>query len=175
MRGEQKKKRRQRQTAEGSPPLARGTAVLAKIHQIVVRITPACAGNRGGRMISVITPQDHPRLRGEQAFSLLLSSSRLGSPPLARGTVFTTPRTRGGLGITPACAGNSCFRPHAGGYAEDHPRLRGEQLYGYFVGNRLRGSPPLARGTVLKNHNNSRKARITPACAGNRYMRSRSI
>ena len=51
---------------EGSPPLARGTVILFVLGFDMVRITPACAGNRAFLLSSSARFWDHPRLRGEQ-------------------------------------------------------------------------------------------------------------
>ena len=113
---------------------------------------------------------DHPRLRGEQCLLIHSQSSGIGSPPLARGTGTCPPCRYWARRITPACAGNSrpcCGSTKAGG---DHPRLRGEQLRRAFRKRQYAGSPPLARGTVLRFRGRIRRRGITPACAGNRRM-----
>ena len=51
--------------------------------------------------------QDHPRVCGEQKTSFRASSRGAGSPPRVRGTVLILLLGVKGLGITPACAGNS--------------------------------------------------------------------
>ena len=107
-------------------------------------------------------------MRGEQSVLTRGKTPRVGSPPLARGTVYRTspPRARGG--ITPACAGNSAtvsVQPHFG---QDHPRLRGEQLTRAGRVVREMGSPPLARGTARRYAHGVLLPGITPACAGNR-------
>ena len=69
-------------------------------------------------------------------------------------------------GITPAYAGSSlaarCFpaRPW------DHPRVRGEQLHDRYRKGDGIGSPPRARGAVLRWMMVSEEVGITPACAG---------
>ena len=50
----------------------------------------------------------------------------------------------------------------------DHPRLRGEQYIAYIVRLLGKGSPPLARGTGLRQGGCAHYHGITPACAGNR-------
>ena len=72
----------------GSPPLARGTVVVLKSVEVERGITPACAGNRPWRRRQKNEAKDHPRLRGEQFLSFAASLRQMGSPPLARGTVF---------------------------------------------------------------------------------------
>ena len=72
--------------AQGSPPLARGTVCPLRFVVISCGITPARAGNRGGRAIIKLIIEDHPRSRGEQ--------------PIGGGNIT------GVIGITPARAGN---------------------------------------------------------------------
>mgnify|MGYP007011902323 CR=1 FL=1 len=95
----------------GSPPLARGTGDLSAYHPIDNGITPACAGNSLDKKESRMGIRDHPRLRGEQSRAPVIHSARGGSPPLARGTGGFCPLLYRGFRITPACAGNSAFRP----------------------------------------------------------------
>ena len=127
LRGEQMKMYVDIATGEGSPPLARGTAIGTFAALAAAGITPACAGNSCTRIRLPRPVRDHPRLRGEQrAFSSILLRD-LGSPPLARGTEYrnwlTLPRRR----ITPACAGNRKMLDETVKTMRDHPRLRGEQ------------------------------------------------
>ena len=154
--------------ALGSPPLARGTDAARGHLCAAAGITPACAGNSG--CSAGVTPSrwDHPRLRGEQASSMTLTSRVIGSPPLARGTVRTGIFQPVNSGITPACAGNSNLVIYQCHKAGDHPRLRGEQSFSIFYSLRGLGSPPLARGTEREPQHEELEARITPACAGNR-------
>ena len=51
---------------QGSPPRVRGKVDLVCAHPFALRITPACAGKRGGS--SGIAPkfEDHPRVCGEK-------------------------------------------------------------------------------------------------------------
>ena len=167
MRGEQTFRLRPSARPWGSPPLARGTAVLLGHDIDIVGITPACAGNSHRPCRNRSHRRDHPRLRGEQAAWQMQPGGLVGSPPLARGTGTGTNGPLGVFGITPACAGNSkpcCGNTKAGG---DHPRLRGEQSPGGYITYPGEGSPPLARGTVLRALPQFRLSRITPACAGN--------
>ena len=168
MRGEQVTYQLITQSTTGSPPLARGTVPAVTGADGMAGITPACAGNSCSAFAWQDILWDHPRLRGEQYDLDDLDKLGIGSPPLARGTVFfcTKPCTR--TGITPACAGNSFLLRLLCRLLRDHPRLRGEQSicpFAIFLGI---GSPPLARGTETRYNDNMADARITPACAGNR-------
>ena len=71
-------------------------------------------------------------------------------------------------GITPACAGNSCFWMCPCKLWKDHPRVCGEQSpisMAFCVGM---GSPPRVRGTGVFRPGYLGGHGITPACAGNR-------
>ena len=151
----------------GSPPLARGTAVIARKSALLRRITPACAGNR---VIPPAQPRglwDHPRLRGEQPLAVRARRGGLGSPPLARGTAISGAIPYSRARITPACAGNSILMSKSAHRFWDHPRLRGEQEKSVGNGLTRAGSPPLARGTGDAPAIRQALRRITPACAGN--------
>ena len=127
LRGEQGVLHRAPLLGLGSPPLARGTVMYRLPKSPAVRITPACAGNRLSQSNVHASPQDHPRLRGEQIAVLEEALNMLGSPPLARGTDTISDPDDNGSGITPACAGNRGKAHPQGVKARDHPRLRGEQ------------------------------------------------
>ena len=80
---------------------------------ILIRITPACAGNslRGKRAIPA--RWDHPRVCGEQTDEAVQMVMERGSPPRVRGTAQYYDVTNLQIRITPACAGNSSYPlPH---------------------------------------------------------------
>ena len=72
-------------------------------------ITPACAGNTTNLTPTTIADWDHPRLRGEYHKKASLSHCTWGSPPLARGIPILNAWGLLPAGITPACAGNTCW------------------------------------------------------------------
>ena len=167
LRGEQLPQHGLCRHVNGSPPLARGTAVPSYFRQARAGITPACAGNSAISNLRSYAGRDHPRLRGEQAAAPYSVAWMPGSPPLARGTVVRVHFLRIIAGITPACAGNSLQNKPPACAGGDHPRLRGEQAHRGQSLSRHRGSPPLARGTVPQYQCSRISGRITPACAGN--------
>ena len=114
---------------KGSPPRVRGTEEIEWQTQALTRITPACAGNRGLPLAQQHVQGDHPRVCGEQAPSLSVSSWVTGSPPRVRGTVVPADGSNSLSRITPACAGNRI--DVNGDYCpeKDHPRVCGEQGY----------------------------------------------
>ena len=168
LRGEYSRKCPTNHILRGSPPLARGIPIKAKITRSSSRITPACAGNTSGFSGFCSSCKDHPRLRGEyRQQSLMLSryrgSPRLrgeymsaasnitsapGSPPLARGILRMPPQGCQENRITPACAGNTGSSGNSAKIGRDHPRLRGEYARGDGSHGNDPGSPPLARGIL---------------------------
>ena len=77
--------------------------------------------------------------------------------------------------ITPACAGNSTTAASVTASCQDHPRVCGEQAGGYGHPHPILGSPPRVRGTVSFRLLFLNEYRITPACAGNRSLRTHSL
>ena len=107
LRGEYCKEWSARCRRSGSPPLARGVQPDRTGSRCHFRITPACAGSTDDSGLSLCSPQDHPRLRGEYYTCGTSSMTSPGSPPLARGVPSQEPRSRDQEGITPACAGST--------------------------------------------------------------------
>ena len=133
---------------QGSPPLARGILFFTFPPRLLMRITPACAGNTAGIDSNSNPPRDHPRLRGEYISDFFLHPYVIGSPPLARGILQTVQPQSTDDRITPACAGNTFCITSNIPCGRDHPRLRGEYLNLLQATARLIGSPPLARGIL---------------------------
>ena len=148
MRGEYIFSERGIATSTGSPPLARGIQRKSVFNYERAGITPACAGNTARVLKNVRLDKDHPRLRGEYMLPSSETYVRLGSPPLARGIPKRAINTIVVSGITPACAGNTRQRTREAELVRDHPRLRGEYLFGKWIIAELVGSPPLARGIL---------------------------
>ena len=111
--------------------------------------------------------RDHPRLRGEYLFPPRIADCWMGSPPLARGILFSLKCTEPEKGITPACAGNTFRTLRRRSECEDHPRLRGEYNHIIQIIEIISGSPPLARGILPGSPCGPVCPGITPACAGN--------
>ena len=76
----------------GSPPLARGILLGGMERTLLLRITPACAGNTALMPARLRNLQDHPRLRGEYEVTAKYPVTDVGSPPLARGILWPTDR-----------------------------------------------------------------------------------
>ena len=126
----------------------RGTVFHIIIISFLLRITPACAGNRHLHLRPEHNYQDHPRVCGEQLQQSPSTSFITGSPPRVRGTALISNPTKFFIRITPACAGNR--RVHQAGriHTWDHPRVCGEQTSFWNSNFRIAGSPPRVRGTA---------------------------
>ena len=151
---------------QGSPPRVRGKVLTAQVIDIVVRITPACAGKSGLQIIQFLVLGDHPRVCGEKNQNVLLPPSLLGSPPRVRGKEAALWLRAGRHRITHACAGKSRVADRARGGLEDHPRVCGEKEDGWLSMSNDKGSPPRVRGKGLSVAQANIVLRITPACAG---------
>ena len=84
----------------------RGTVQVAGWDGLVKRITPAHAGNSTHDNLIARHREDHPRSCGEQYAYFCKPPSKLGSPPLMRGTVIGKGKAVTAARITPAHAGN---------------------------------------------------------------------
>ena len=140
-----------------------------------MRITPAHAGKRLLTTSKLIPARDHPRTCGEKMDGVKKGTLALGSPPHMRGKGKVFFGADLSSGITPAHAGKSGSHCSRNFSDWDHPRTCGEKQS--FAGKPLPrlGSPPHMRGKV--SHSGKRWCcyGITPAHAGKRLKRSRSI
>ena len=144
-----------RDLADGSSPLARGTLATPTKASRLRRFIPAGAGNTQQVAHPMPSATVHPRWRGEHFPSARFQRSNCGSSPLARGT-----RRLGGV----AESGQPV-----------HPRWRGEHFPGVRNTTGACGSSPLARGTPTAYRPLSERTRFIPAGAGNTaYMDSHS-
>ena len=132
---------------DGSPPRVRGTEPVPYTASVTGRITPACAGNRNGRIADVTLFEDHPRVCGEQPLFMSILYHVPGSPPRVRGTDIMCRCRCLCHRITPACAGNSLATLVENLICQDHPRVCGEQSRRALSNGGIMGSPPRVRGT----------------------------
>ena len=158
----------------GSSPLARGTRKRSISSRLRMRLIPARAGNTAVGDDAPVPVTAHPRSRGEHAGMCEAITSRLGSSPLARGTLPATDAYINAWRLIPARAGNTSSLGAAARAAAAHPRSRGEHA-DFFVANwAWGGSSPLARGTRSKKLCNYTRNRLIPARAGNTQARGRA-
>ena len=128
------------------PPHTRGTLSYSSLITGISGINPAYAGNTKSFDKHFCKRRDHPRMRGTPSFPLFHIHI---------------------AGITPAYAGNTASVQLSLSNTQDHPRLRGEHDCIRYRNIGLPGSPPLTRGTPVRNFKCSYLDRITPAYAGN--------
>ena len=153
----------------GSSPLARGTLLGYGVGLGGYGLIPARAGNTIGENCGEPFDGAHPRSRGEHLTLTLRLALCLGSSPLARGTLKNGRWNRGAFGLIPARAGNTCLRPERQWARWAHPRSRGEHSVALSSAGSLRGSSPLARGTLTSHLAGVAIPGLIPARAGNTW------
>ena len=109
----------------------------------------------------------HPRSRGEHKHLIGGESARLGSSPLARGTLNDAGEFTGSARLIPARAGNITSRHCFVLGLAAHPRSRGEHTENHSFLAPGFGSSPLARGTWYTLTWYRYRLRLIPARAGN--------
>ena len=105
-------------------------------------------------------------MRGEQVPAIFHSSSGQGPSPRARGAVPPPLPARPPRGTIPACAGSSRPRPDRRLRTRDHPRVRGEQVFGPGSPGFAVGPSPRARGAAAGTLRIHCQEGTIPACAG---------
>ena len=154
-------------TTRGSSPRVRGTRASPSSVRLYLGIIPACAGNTVSRSRFVSLYRDHPRVCGEHRFCHARRIRASGSSPRVRGTHHVGNDAHGGVGIIPACAGNTVHLTRLRAVLRDHPRVCGEHRYGIGFDTVPLGSSPRVRGTPKKMLRLMGQPGIIPACAGN--------
>ncbi len=172
--------------ARGSSPLARGGLRRGRLESRVGRLIPARAGRTHRSRRARAGRSAHPRSRGADSTTIIGTTGKAGSSPLARGGHQDPPRADRRDGLIPARAGRTpgCSAGHRAGRA--HPRSRGADSMRMFLDRRdegssrsrgadlsfagpLRhegGSSPLARGGPPGTPTADRGRRLIPARAG---------
>ena len=153
--------------AAGSSPLARGTPLSCSACPPTLRFIPARAGNTGRCRVRLRHAPVHPRSRGEHNRPGIPPATRLGSSPLARGTLQTDISCRAYARFIPARAGNTSSACSWAMRPAVHPRSRGEHINGSGYLDINAGSSPLARGTPSAPLLSPAEQRFIPARAGN--------
>ena len=124
----------------GSSPHTRGALAEVDPGQVGARIIPAYAGSTSRRCPERLSRADHPRIRGEHDFELVLHVEFAGSSPHTRGALRQGFRGLERAGIIPAYAGSTTASASALRALSDHPRIRGEH-------DPRRRGPPAAGGS----------------------------
>ena len=171
--GEQGNAASVRRFRPGSSPRVRGTAQGHRRQLRILRFIPACAGNSGPQSPLIPPTTVHPRVCGEQPWSLAARTRARGSSPRVRGTGKRPTLVRVERRFIPACAGNSCGFCRFLVHTPVHPRVCGEQAIRSQVASSGFGSSPRVRGTAHAKPMTRYSKRFIPACAGN--SRSRGL
>ena len=153
----------------------RGKGVKHRDGRVRVGITPAYAGKSRTLGTGGSGRRDHPRVCGEKGFCIRCTARMVGSPPRMRGKVYLLCLLPIRTGITPAYAGKSLAQCFVRFSLRDHPRVCGEKFCKWLQEPNTMGSPPRMRGKVLPPLQCGLYLGITPAYAGKRLKRSRSI
>ena len=119
--------------------------------------------------------EDHPRVCGEKARTLIVQNEPQGSPPRMRGKALTDPCIALCHGITPACAGKRPLPSFPVLSLWDHPRVCGEKYLLSRTSMCTKGSPPRVRGKGETACEVVVKFGITPAYAGKRACTTTAI
>ena len=150
----------------GSSPHTRGAPDHPAHSSPTARIIPAYAGSTLTRLSGTLRERDHPRIRGEHDFQLVLHVEFAGSSPHTRGA-----RSEERIGvipgrIIPAYAGSTPAPTPSAAGAGDHPRIRGEHVGWAWEGVKMVGSSPHTRGALALLQRTLTQRRIIPAYAG---------
>ena len=152
---------------QGSSPRVRGTPRPPSNALNPTGIIPACAGNTSRMQSRAQAPRDHPRVCGEHITYAVEGASSQGSSPRVRGTLIVPCGGFSGVGIIPACAGNTARIMGSLPVIWDHPRVCGEHPIDHVIEEHARGSSPRVRGTLDSIEIDGDATGIIPACAGN--------
>ena len=152
---------------KGSSPRVRGTRLWWFSCSVLLGIIPACAGNTNRLAVRRPAWRDHPRVCGEHALLMILSTGSAGSSPRVRGTRTHETYSRWEVGIIPACAGNTKRTRPWPAEAGIIPACAGNTGSSLVRWVRSSGSSPRVRGTLERLEAFARAVGIIPACAGN--------
>ena len=169
-RGENGTRRCSVRVRRGSSPLTRGKLTGACTCVFRWGLIPAHAGKTLERQPPSERTRAHPRSRGENGGVAKKERSGVGSSPLTRGKPERSTCQRSSHGLIPAHAGKTdcerlCHLP-----CRAHPRSRGENGGGGFLGLIGEGSSPLTRGKPVPKPVVRVHGRLIPAHAGKTFV-----
>ena len=149
----------------GSPPRVRSRPPLPGNGHVRDGITSACAEQTVARWTPACPNWDHLRVCGADNITPQPLVPPVGSPPRVRSRRFRFRFRFNRLGITSACAEQTCI-----GWLEypavvDHLRVCGADRYAYGFMNRFSGSPPRVRSRLCSVSPLAFWLGITSACA----------
>ena len=132
--------------AGGTSPRMRGKRGNLLIQPVHNRNIPAYAGKTPASWPAKHTPAEHPRVCGENLKCGSPRANPKGTSPRMRGK-----RGAGGMGAgpfrnIPAYAGKTPDRRHPRHWIAEHPRVCGENPYGFYPARYAGGTSPRMRG-----------------------------
>ena len=139
------------------------------------RITPACAGKSLIVFDEFITYKDHPCVCREKLLYCGILLLMIGSPLRVQGKEKGNKNESICSRITPACAGKSEKPLFYIKVYRDHPCVCREKPITVWRPEVPLGSPLRVQGKVVLIILAVRRIRITPACAGKRYLKPMTI
>ena len=166
IRGEHRQGEDLHHRTRGSSPHTRGARLEHHHGRIHRGIIPAYAGSTSGRLRRRRRTWDHPRIRGEHKFSVVVKASVTGSSPHTRGAHPCAHGVCDSGGIIPAYAGSTLAYPCTAPWSRDHPRIRGEHVDVKEWRGGYKGSSPHTRGAPPRRGAHRRHPGIIPAYAG---------
>ena len=164
--GEQPLASSARTASTGSSPRVRGTENSQSAGIIPYRFIPACAGNSQHGQLHLHPAPVHPRVCGEQYFSVEWRLFDYGSSPRVRGTGPETVEGGDQIRFIPACAGNSTYSPLPVARQSVHPRVCGEQVTNPANPAGGDGSSPRVRGTAIAGNYVVKRLQVHPRVCG---------
>ena len=150
----------------GSSPRGRGKHTRARSSSRVAGLIPAWAGKTLRCSRGQGRPPAHPRVGGENNLDATHRRSAPGSSPRGRGKRPCRDVERGERGLIPAWAGKTTLTETTVWAGPAHPRVGGENEYGFALADKDAGSSPRGRGKQLNQPYDSRSGRLIPAWAG---------
>ena len=153
----------------GLIPARAGTPIAQRHRGEISGLIPTRAGNTSPTPADSTRRRAHPRSRGEHICLSISARARLGSSPLAQGTLLPGGQRFQPGGLIPARAGNTNFHGLVFLSVGAHPRSRGEHDLTLSQEKIERGSSPLARGTRGRELAEQVAAGLIPARAGNTW------
>ena len=154
----------------GSAPRVRGTRLYRLTRTLSARFSPACTGNSDTKTNSFAQAPVQPRVYGELLACFWTLCAMIGSAPRVRGTRLRASVDRCGPRFSPACTGNSAYRPKLTNVWPVQPRVYGELRIARERAWMKPGSAPRVRGTLETTPKSKIPSRFSPACTGNSFF-----
>ena len=150
----------------GSSPHTRDKFYRMPPHNLRTRIIPAYAGQISGVVCHSPGEQDHPRIRGTNQLPFRSRLKRPGSSPHTRDKLADLNACTKKDRIIPAYAGQMLKSLRISSGLEDHPRIRGTNLFPAPKVTSTTGSSPHTRDKCTWQEERGALCRIIPAYAG---------